>query len=524
MVALEGQPDAPYFLAAQVTDTRKIDLAAEDGALHGYAPTWRRRVDAEARIGSPALDSSHALRSGSDRGERVGRGVPLTDDVELLRLDIWRELEVRVRNARERWAKVTSDRTVLVDEEGGFDLAPVEPLVDLGQSAVLELDASEWEDPLRRASAVLATDHVVRDGQVRLTALAENYWFASTDGVRVRHNRVEYSIVASVDTIADDGTVIALRRRWAGHSPSALPSDERLTAGVAELHGLLSSLRVAPEQEPYKGPVLLTDRAAGVFFHEIFGHRMEGHRLKRVDNAQTFVDMVGKPILPSFLSVRDDPTTARINDIDLRGTYAYDDEGVPAQDVVLVDHGVLKGFLQSRSVVASGDLSNGHGRRQAGYHAVTRQGNLIVEASSSVTNDQLRDALVDEARRAGLDYALIIDDIQGGFTFTGRGVPNAFNVGVLVAWRVYVDGRPDELVRGVDLIGTPLVAFSQIILAGESHEVFNGSCGAESGWVPVSAVAPALLVRELETQRKAKGQRTPPLLPAPDQDGAAGVP
>ena len=330
--------------------------------------------------------------------------------------------------------------------------------------------------------------------------------------------------MTNVDTIADDGTVLQLSRRWATRSPDKLPSEEELATGVSELHALLAALREAPEQEPYSGPMVLSDRAAGVFFHEIFGHRMEGQRLKRVDNAQTFTDMVGEAILPPFLSVVDDPTLAQLDDIDLRGHYVYDNEGVPAQPAVLVDAGVLKGFLQSRSTVRPEDVSNGHGRRATGMAPVTRQGNLIVTASSSVSNDRLKQELRNAARASGLPYGLWIDDIQGGFTFTNRGMPNAFNVNVLVAHRIWVDGRPDELVRGIDLIGTPLVAFSRIQTAGERDEVFNGNCCAESGWVPVSAVAPALLVAQLETQRKAKGQNTPPLLPAPDADPAAVVP
>jgi chemotaxis protein histidine kinase CheA len=90
-------------------------------------------------------------------------------------------------------------------------------------------------------------------------------------------------------------------------------------------------------------------------------------------------------------------------------------------------------------------------------------------------------------------------------------------------WRVYADGRPDELVRGIDLVGTPLVAFDNLIAAGDDPMVFNGTCGAESGWVPVSAVAPSILFRRLEFQLKEKGQDRPPLLAKPGlpEDGSS---
>jgi hypothetical protein len=147
---------------------------------------------------------------------------------------------------------------------------------------------------------------------------------------------------------------------------------------------------------------------------------------------------------------------------------------------------------------------------------VSRQSNLMVEADKSVSQERLIEMLKEEARRQGKPFGLLFDNIEGGFTFTGRSTPNAFNVNPNVVYRVYADGRPLELVRGVDLIGTPLAAFGKILAASEAVDVFNGLCGAESGNVPVSASSPALLVSEVEVQKKAQSQETLPILPAPE--------
>ena len=144
---------------------------------------------------------------------------------------------------------------------------------------------------------------------------------------------------------------------------------------------------------------------------------------------------------------------------------------------------------------------------------VSRQGNLIVEAQAA--HSDLRALLLEEVRNQGKPYGLLIEDIQGGFTLTGRVVPNSFNVSPVGLWRVYADGRPDELVRGGDLIGTPLITFSRVVAADDQTKVFNGICGAESGWVPVSAASPGILISEIEVQRKEKSHDRPPLLPAP---------
>src|SRR5438876_401470 len=213
--------------------------------------------------------------------------------------------------------------------------------------------------------------------------------------------------------------------------------------------------------------------------------------------------------------VVDDPTADRIGGIDLNGHYAFGDDGIPAQKVTVVDKGILKNFLMSRSPVAGFENSNGHGRKAPGYRTVGRQGNLIVQATNTVSDARLRAMLIDEAKKQGKTFGLFFEDISGGFTLTGRANPQSFQVTPIMVYRIYVDGRPDELVRGVDLIGTPLTSFSKIVAAGDKPEIFNGVCGAESGFVPVAAVSPAILTTQIEVQKKSKSSDRPPILPPP---------
>jgi predicted Zn-dependent protease len=199
----------------------------------------------------------------------------------------------------------------------------------------------------------------------------------------------------------------------------------------------------------------------------------------------------------------------------LSGSYTYDDEGQKAQRVELIQDGVLKTFLMSRLPIASFSESNGHGRAQTGRMPTGRQGNLIVTSTKTTSDAALRQQLIDEAKKQGKPYGLYFEDISSGFAVTQRSSPQAFQVIPLVVYRVYVDGRPDELVRGVAIVGTPLAAMKRILAASDKPEVFNGECGAESGTVPVSAVAPAMLLSEIETQRQPQGIERPPILPIP---------
>jgi predicted Zn-dependent protease len=515
--AMSSLPDEPkpYYLAVEITDGTMFNLRGEDGGLHYDEPDRRRWADVDLRVGSPEFDSTHELRRSRGSSNDTGRFVPVDDNGRVLRHMLWRQINEAYRDARDRWALVAAERQILVEEEPAPDLDASTPEQELGELRELNVDLEAWADLLRRASARLASSPVLTEASLGLSGDLQNRWFADTEGRRLRHAEGRLRLSLNAETQADDGSGLAIFRGWDAFDESELPGLEEVLAEIQAVEETLSALREAPLENPYNGPAILSDRAAGVFFHEIFGHRVEGHRLKQVRNAQTFKDMVGNSILPDFLSVYDDPTTTRMVGTDLRGHYHFDNQGVRSQRVVLVERGVLQGFLHSRSPIQPDGLSNGHGRRQRGKAAVSRQGNLIVEAHRHVSNEALRGQLRKLARDQGLEYGLLIDEIQGGFTFTERTLPNAFNVEVLVAWRVFADGRPDELVRGLNLIGTPLEAFSKFVGAGETLEVFNGSCGAESGWVPVSAVAPYLLMESIETQRKSKGQETPPLLPPP---------
>jgi TldD protein len=339
----------------------------------------------------------------------------------------------------------------------------------------------------------------------------------NSEGTLVQTSQPAWHLFVIAYTKADDGMELPRYESFFGFTEQDLPDDRTVLEAVDKMIRDLEALRIAPLSDPYTGPAILSGRASGVFFHEIFGHRVEGHRQKLANDAQTFKKKVNEQVLPKDFSVYFDPTTRRIAETDLAGYYLYDNQGVKARRVTVVDKGVLKTFLMSRTPIEGLSQSNGHGRKQAGLTPVSRQSNLIVEVAPSAVQPDLKKLLTDEVKKQGLPFGLYFEDIQGGFTFTGRTIPNAFNVLPLVVYRVYPDGH-EELVRGVDLIGTPLTTFSKIVAADKNVAVFNGICGAESGAVPVSSVSPGIFVSQIEVQKKQKSQERPPVLPAPFED------
>ncbi|MEO5741740.1 MAG: metallopeptidase TldD-related protein [Vicinamibacterales bacterium] len=515
---LKQQPVPAYYSAYTLYDSRSTQILASFGAIDRSDESHQRFATVEVRVGDYQLDNTHPIR-GDVRAlspRLVQVSLPLSDEEKPIRLALWRATDRGYKQASEALTRVNTNVAAKVqDENPAPDFSREEKQEYSGNSASYSLDKQAWEARLRRVSAVFSEDPLVLRSQVSLTVEADNRYYVNSEGSQIVTGDVGGRIFIQGVTKAEDGMELPLYTSYFATSPDVLPDERQLVAEARAMVDLLARLRKAPLVEPFSGPAILSGRAAGVFFHEIFGHRVEGNRQRNADDGQTFTSRVGLPVLPAFLSVTFDPTVRKIGNVELMGHYLYDDQGVKAQRVTVVDDGVLKTFLLDRAPLRTFPKSNGHGRAEPGFLPVSRQSNLQVESSKTVSREQLMDRLRDEARRQGKPFGLLFDNIEGGFTTTGRGSPNAFNVLPNVVYRIYTDGRAPELVRGVDLIGTPLAAFGKIIATDDRIDVFNGVCGAESGGVPVSASSPSLLVSEVEVQKKIQSQETRPILPAP---------
>ncbi len=517
MASFKSQSQPAYYLAYELTDNHAYSLTAEYGVLIQSNESRTRNLDVDLRVGDPKLDNTHPLRErgmGGDMSSYLHRPVPIENDPMALRTAIWAETDHKYRDALEHLAAVKANETVKVQgEDTSGDFSPEPPVRYYEEEKPLSFDRKQWERKLADLTSVFSTGEV-EVGQAELTAETETRRFVNTEGSEIRMSQTFYRLLIQTSIKAADGMELPVYRTFAAFTPEGLPNDSELKAAFAQVLSDARKLKTAPVADAYTGPAILSGRSSAVFFHEIFGHRVEAQRQKLEDEAQTFKKKVNQEVLPAEFSVFSDPTLSRMGKLELVGYYPYDDEGVKAQRVTVVSHGILKNFLTSRSPIENFPTSNGHGRRQQGYDVVARQSNLIVESSKTVSRAELKNLLMAQIKQANKPYGLLFDDIEGGFTFTQRGLPNAFNVIPTMVYRVYPDGR-EELVRGVDLIGTPLIAFSKIVAADNEVGVFNGICGAESGWVPVSAISPGILVSQIEVQRKRKSQTRPPLLPAP---------
>ena len=505
---------APYFLSYTVNDQDVIVIAGSFGGLLTDSAVRRRSADVTMRVGSPELDNTHGQSRSSGMTSDM---LPLDGDAEATSRVLWEMTDRAYKRAAPAYMNVKTNTAVQAEEEDKSpDFSKELPKVHVGEKLTSPLfDRKQWEDEVRRLSRAFRNYPDVYYATVVLQVSKANSRIVTSEGSEIATPGASVRLVMEAQTRADDGMDLLRVETFQAPATSGLPSEAELDGKIEKMAVDLKALRNAPVAEPYAGPAILSGRAAAVFFHEVLGHRLEGHRQRDEEEGQTFTKKVGQEVLPKFLSVADDPTIKEIAGVKLAGAYEFDNEGVPAQRVEVIEDGVLKNFLMSRMPIKGFQTSNGHGRNQPGLMPTGRQGNLIVTSTQTVPEAQLREKLIDEVKKQGKPYGLYFDDIQGGFTLTTRSLPQSFQVLPVIVYKVYADGRPDELVRGVDIVGTPLAALTRIVTTGDKQHVFNGVCGAESGSVPVSAVAPAMLFSEMEVQKQAHGRERPPLLPPP---------
>jgi TldD protein len=512
-----------YFISYILTSSDRSQVMGSNGALLSSEESHSRWLETQVRVGSYDLDNTHKVGNSAPGQGSFGASVPVDNAPDVLRRAMWLTTDKQFRTASEALIKINTSKEVQVQtaEEHAPDFAREEPHVSYGPEVSVHPDRKPWEEKVRLYTRAFRDSAQILNSIVTFSATGDNQYQVTSEGTRLQFGQVHYRLELFIQGKAPDGMDINRYYNFDWANPADAPDDKTVLAQGQVLRKELEALVAAPLVEPYAGPALLTGRATAVFFHEVFGHRAEGFRQKDINEGQTFARKIGEQIVPKFLSIYDDPTEKKLGKDMLLGYYPFDDEGVPSERVTLVDHGILKNFEMSRQALVGFPHSNGHGRRQIGAQPVSRQGNLIIESSLKVTDEELHKKLVEEIKRQGKPFGLRIDDIAGGFTFTGRGQPQAFHEEPLVVYKVYPDGRPDELVRGVNIGGTPLISLNKILATGDTMEVFNGYCGAESGSVPVSAAAPAMLVSEMEVEKKETSTDKPPILPPPGHDPKA---
>jgi TldD protein len=511
----------PYFIGYQLKDYDSREVLARYGAVFQDATTHDRKISVDVRVGDYAFDSSvgddldftFSLKGAS---YLTKKSAPLDDSPTALRTALWLVTDEKYKAALFNYLKKKGEDVYVVeDPKRPPSFSKESPEVQVVGRVPFAWSHDRWVAFARDVSARLASEKAFFDSDVRITGDKIVRYFVTTEGTRLVTEDTLYGVHVQAWTRADDGQLLEDSRDFYAPLEEQLPAEASLRKDVETMITELLALRTAPTIDPYTGPAILESDAAGVLFHEAVGHRLEGERQDNDAEGKTFRGQVGKQVLPPFITVVDDPTATERGGKQLNGHYLFDEEGVRAQKVTLVKAGVLQTYLLSRRPVQGFLTSNGHGRAQGNRKPVARMANLIIDSTRRVSAAELKQQLIAEAKRQGKPFGLLIRDITGGNTNTTSFGYQAFKGTPRMVYRVDLKTGAETLVRGVEIVGTPLSSINRILGTGQTDGVFNGFCGAESGMVPVSTVSPSVLLQEIELQRALEGKDRPPLIPSP---------
>ena len=514
---LEGYED-PYFISYQIKDNAYYTIEGKYGAIVSSDRSRIRRLFVDVRVGDYGFDNSIGGRSGGGIPFDGASSVPLDNDPAAIRTVLWQVTDFAYKEALAQYLNKKAENVQEVKAEDFGSFSKEESHVYFGPELTLNFDPGKWEETVRQVSSIYKNYKELLNADLTVTAQKETVYFIDTEGTQYVRDEILYSIDAEVTARADDGKVVENYRNLYYVTPEDIPPVEALKNTIREMVEETLEMRRAEALPPLSVPALLDPEAAGVVFHEAVGHRLEGERQIDEDEGQTFKEKVGKKIIPEFLSIIDDPSMKSFKGTHLMGYYPFDDQGVQGERTVLVENGVLKSFLMSRTPIEGFQNSNGHGRASYGQAPVARMSNTIIESSREYPQDKLKELLIAEVKRQNKPFGLIIKSMRGGETNTSSYNFQAFRGTPLVLYKVDPVTGEETPVRDIEIVVTPIVTVNKIIATGDDYVVFNGFCGAESGYIPVSTVAPSILVSEMEFQRESSRKEKPPLLPPPAFD------
>ena len=506
---LKDREEPAYFISFRVVDEKQTFLSSEFG-LSSSRTLHKRSLTPHVRVGNRQTDNyskDYVFYNFSHSFD-----LPLDSDNEYaIKEAIWTGMKKQYKEGKEAYQKYMTSRKTNksdLDTIPSFAQAPTEIYYEKPYSEKeTAIDEIYFKKYLNDVSRIFKEYEELTTGNAALDYRIVRTTIVNTEGTVVAQNRKSFVVTMQATAKADDGTDCTLNESFFAYSADKLPNKAEMEEKARDLANRVMALSKAPVADAYAGPAILSGKAAAVLFHEVLGHRLEATRSEFINN--NLAGFQDKQMTSSSIQLYMDPTLKTYKGRDLDGFYLYDDEGVKAQRVQCIENGCLKQYLTSRTPAGEFNTSIGHARAEAGKNPSPRQSNLIVETTEPYSEAELRGMLIAELKRQGKEYGYFFRNVNGGFTNRGSfRNTNLFNVNPTEVYKVFADGRKDQLVRGVTLIGTPLTVFTNIKAAGGESQVFSGYCGSVSGKVPVSGTSPYIYVSLIETQGKKEFNNT----------------
>ncbi len=554
MIPGSAKPVRPYYVEYRLLDLDVREIASEFGSLLSSTHTRNRFMNVAARVGSYKLDSSNFVSDEGFRGFIGPQGsVGIDRDYDSLRQDLWIATDQAFKEAVETYSRKQAYLSSLARQSDIEDFSKAEPMQRIEPLETPDWTSRNWEQEARDTSAALRAFSQIYESRVTYYLVFATEYLLTSEGTEIRQNRRFAAIEAGMNTFAADG--VPLNHFYATYAarPADLPGVDTVRKALNVAGTELMALRAAPPSQDYTGPVLFEARAAASLVAQVLGPAVNGARppisfspiveqmLSGLGGKSDWVGRLGTRVLPSSMTVVDDPGAKQFNGTPLIGGYAVDDEGVPAQKIALVENGTLKNELMSRRPGPDFDQSNGHGRAAVLNDAKPTMSNLFFSSSETLSAAEMKKKFLDACRAEKLSYCLIVREMDNptlsllhqedlsellaslaGGAGTGDRLP-------LIVYRIYPESGREEMVRGTRIIGLNARALRNLAGIGNDGFVYNymqsqangfagtalGAFGSAQLGLPASVVAPSLLFDELEV-RGARGEaKRLPLLPPP---------
>jgi TldD protein len=544
LIRLRVSLDPPYYTEYRVEDTVSHSITAELGAVVEENDSAFRIPSVEMRVGTANFDNTDHVYSEAYGGNRYDPPrLPLDNDYLAFRQVFWLATDRAYKTAEDAIARKRSSLKNMSQTEAlpDFSQAPVAHLIMPIERKPFA--SAAWKSEVVRLSGLFDGYPKIFSSAVEMHSSQSTNYVVTSEGTELRTPEDVAYIRVVGRGLAPDGTRVRDDQFFQAFNPDGLPSEDVLTREIKAVGDHVTALSQAPVGESYDGPVLFEAPAAAQLFGQLLADNLKMTRKPVSDpgrpsrySPSELENKLGSRVLPDWMDVVDDPTLTEFHGHTLLGHYVYDMEGVAPQPLTLVEKGVLKNFLLTRTpLFKEYPGSNGHARMSGSYG--TRSpgfGNLFIRVSQTTPAADMKKKLIDMCRQGNKPYGILvrkldypstasIEELEKVAQASGGSHPV---VPPLLAYKIYPDGR-EELVRGLLFSGVSIRSFKDIVAASDENYVFDlidsnapfALVGAGTFSTTASVIAPAVLFEELELQPAKEETPKPPIVPPPALTG-----
>jgi predicted Zn-dependent protease len=556
---LDGK-EGPYYLSYLVMDSYQLSIRADSGAIIANPENHFRRLSINLRVGDYNLDNSNFLSLGStsqlSQLLSASASLSIDDNYDVLRRQIWLATDRTYKNALDMLdKKKVSIQNTVQTEERVPDFSKGAATSFFAEEASPAIQKDRWIQTVDKLASLFPAQPLIRKSKVTASVTIKNSYYVNSEGARVVKPETSTQLLVAAVAFADDGMPVGNYLSYAASRPEELPAVERMQNDIKAMIQDLLTTRSAPVAEDYSGPVLFTGQAAGDLFVQGIARFLSGTKAPLSDREQIssllgpmsenpFLKRINRRVASNFISMKAIPTLKNYDGRKLLGSYEIDDEGVRGQDVQLIQDGMLKNLLTTRTPVKGFNQSNGHFRGGAPVPSV-----IHITSTNALSSEDLKQELILAIEDEGLPYGYMVKgltppsevaELAGSNLLAGlrsqSGAPTATQFTLTrpcSVLRVYPDGK-EEPVRGIEFRSLNISALRNIVATSDDEIVYNypanaaGSAASTLGSIAAllgggmlggdyysTVITPSLLINEIDLKKISGNFEKPPIVDPP---------